>query len=209
LIQILKSDLHNRKNSSFDSIAHHWEEQYGTSAFHPLIKIASDKSNEDPDRYIALMSAAKLGGTESAPALLSFLKDRSWMIRSGTLRALSALLNPNTAEAVLPLLQDPALVVRVEAVEAVKILKPKRAAEALLATLEDHNNYHGGKAQWVPQKALDALVYLKAKDIVPKLLTLSEHPKWQKDPQFALQTIQTIEVLTGKNMRSNTPISQK
>ena len=80
------------------------------------MQIASDPRNEDSNRYVALMSAAKLGGPSGAPFILSFLKDRSWMMRSGALRALTALENPKTAEAVLPLLRDPALVVRAEAV---------------------------------------------------------------------------------------------
>jgi hypothetical protein len=190
-----QNEIQKSKGASFENLVHNWEQEYGTSAFQPLIEIAANRKNEDAHRYIALMSAAKIGGTESAPLIGKFLKDTSWMVRSAALKALAALENPKTAESVLPLLKDPALVVRVEAVETVKILRPRGAAQALLATLEDPKNYHGGKAQWVPQKALGALVQMKAKGIISQLTTVLEKAQLQKDPDLKLKGKTTLKAL--------------
>lgn len=195
LTQKLQAEIQSSRGTSFENLVHHWEQEYGTSAFQPLIEIAANKKNEDPHRYIALMSAAKIGGTASAPLIGNFLKDSSWMIRSAALKALAALENPNTAPSVLPLLKDPALVVRVEAVETVKTLRPPGAAQALLATLEDPKNYHGGKAQWVPQKALNALIQIKAKGITAQLTTLLGKSSIQNDPDLKLKAQTTLKAL--------------
>ena len=136
------------------------------------------------------------------------------MIRSGTLRALTALKNPATAQAVLPLLQDPALVVRLEAVAAVDKLRPVGATEALLKTLEHDANYHGGKAQWVPQKALIALSKLSSDTsgrriasaalLAPRLKPLLDH---HGDPELQKQTLVTLESLTGRSLKKGAPLA--
>lgn len=199
LVSSLLKDLKSRTNSSFDLLVKSWEQRYGTQAFFPLIEIVKNRKNSDPDRYIAVMSAAKLGGTESASALIPFLKDPSWMVRSATLKALTALGNPLSADATLPLLRDPALVVRVEAVEAVRVLKPRGAALALVNTLGDQGNFHGGKALWVPQKALTALLSLQAREVAPQLLAYLGQPLFQNDPELSSQTRKTVELLTRRN----------
>jgi hypothetical protein len=198
LVQNLKSDLQKRKGTSFGELVREWEGKYWTSAFHPLMQIASDPKNSDADRYVAVMGAAKLGGAESAPLFVPLLKDPSWMIRSAALRALTAFKLPQTADAVLPLISDSALVVRAEAVEAVKVLKPKGGVDALVSTLENPDNYHGGKAQWVPQKALSALVALQAKEAISKLVPILEYPESRKDPEILVQTLDTLDSLSGK-----------
>ena len=118
-------------SNSFEPLIQSWQKRYGTHAVEPLLELAAGNLNlDDPERYMAFMGAAKLGGKENAPKLVRFLKDRSWMIRSAALRALTALKNPSTAPATLPLLRDPALVVRLAAVDAVEKLQPPGAAEA-------------------------------------------------------------------------------
>ena len=193
--QNLRSDIKNRSGASFEGLVRGWESVYGSTAFGPLVEIASDKTLSDSDRYIALMSAAKLGGAQGAATIQSFLKDRSWMIRSGALRALAALDSPETADATLPLLRDPALVVRAEAVETVKVLKPKGAVQALVGALKDEANYQGGMAQWVPQKALRALIDLRAKSAAQEVGSLIQSPLAQKDLEFKKQASQTLEIL--------------
>jgi HEAT repeat protein len=206
LSTVLRNDIRDRRSSTFDALLKRWQGSYGTRAVPPLIKIAADRGTADPDRFIALMGAAKLGGTEMAPILTPFLKDRSWMIRSGALRALAALNDPRTAREVLPLLNDPALVVRSEAVDAVERLRPEGAVDALISTIEHSHNYHAGKAQWVPQKALAALVSLKAVEVAPKLRPLLRH---ELDPELQKLTVETLEALTGKKLKQGASIAER
>jgi HEAT repeat protein len=188
----LQADLTKRSKTSFDAIIKNWENRYGSNAVTPLLQLAANKKNNDMDRYVAIMGAAKLGGTNVAPSITPFLKDRSWMIRNASLRALSALENKTTATAILPLLKDPALVIRSEAVDAIIKLRPDGAEDALIAALEDSKNYRAGKAQWVPQKALAALVQLKAVKAAPKLEPLLRH---EKDPEIRQKAREAIEAL--------------
>jgi HEAT repeat protein len=207
LVATLKADLKSRKTTAFDSILKGWQKKYGPEAVGSLLHIAGDGKNVDPDRYIALMGAAKLGGIQAAPLLLPFLKDPSWMVRSGTLRALSALQNERTSQQVLSLLRDPALVVRLEAVDAVKVLRPIGAADALVSVLENGANYHGGKAQWVPQRALVALGALRAKEVAPRIArVLDIH---HADPAFQQLGITTLEKLTGRTLAKGLPLRKQ
>jgi hypothetical protein len=190
----LVQDINANKEGDFEIVLQRWTQTYGTSATQPLLSIAKDRRNSDRQRYIALMGAAKLGGPVVAEKIVPLLKDKIWLIRSAALRALSALKNPKTASAVLPLLKDPALLVRSEACEAVKVLKPKGSAQALLSVLHSQDNYRFGKAQWVPQRALAALVVIHDLSVVPQLRPLLDH---QKDPDLQRQTIFALQTLTG------------
>ena len=121
----LRTEILNRPAGSFEPLIRRWEKTHGSQAAAPLLGIAGEtKALGDPERYVALMAAAKLGGPAISPAMASFLKDRSWMIRSGALRALRALGDPRSGAAALPLLKDPAMVVRSEAVDTVAKLNP-------------------------------------------------------------------------------------
>lgn len=154
----IRSDLAAHQDPSFEPLLKKWSQRFGPEAIPVLSQIIRDQTQKDEERYIALMGMAKLGGKAIAPELLPFLKDPSWMIRSGTLRALAVLGHPKTASAVLPLLKDPALVVRLEAVSAVEALRPKGAKEALIAVIKDPKNTFGGKqGKWVPERAREAL----------------------------------------------------
>jgi hypothetical protein len=204
---LLKKEIWSRESSSFELLMQKFETRYGNKAMVPLLRIASDVRNEDSDRYVALMSAAKLGGAHCAPMFVRFLKDKSWMIRSGALRTLKAFKNPKTAYAVLPLLKDPALVVRTEAIEAIEALHPPNAIKELVSALHESSNYHAGKAQWVPQKALAALLKLNADSkIAIQLQPLLHH---EKDPELQRQTIQTLEALTGKKIKFGAKLAEQ
>lgn len=207
LLQTLKTDIRGRTSNVFQNILKKWEILYGTQAVPPLFEIASDKSNNDADRYIAIMGAAKLGGAGSAPGLISLLKDSSWMIRSAALRALSFqqnLLSNKDSSAILPLLKDSALVVRLEAIDAAEKLRPEGTVEALVQTLSNLDNYHFGKAIWVPQRTLSALSKLHVKSVAPHLVTLLEH---KNDRELQLKTMDTLASLTG--MRPNSSLSHE
>jgi HEAT repeat protein len=202
----LKQDLGKRSTRSFEAMLKTWESRYGAQAVDPLLRIASDRKNSDPDRYIALMGVAKLGGKTQAPKISGFLKDPSWMLRSACLRVLGAFQEPTTASRILPLLKDPALVVRLEAVQTLEKLKPVGSEEALVAVLRDERNYHAGKAQWVPQRALTALVTLNAKSSAPKLLPLLGRTS---DPELQRQTVAALESLMGRKLKNGKPLPEQ
>ena len=206
LISLLKSDLKALQSSSFNRLLLQWEKKYGVQAFRPLLEIASDRTDEDSHRYIALMGAAKLGGFTTARAFIPFLKESSWMLRAAALRTVASLGNPESGPSVIPLLRDPALVVRAEAIEAIKKLQPSGSSQAILETLNDPANYHAGKALWVPQKALSALVALQVKSAAPQLKPLLRH---EKDPDLQLRTVQALESLTGKHLEPGAPLSSR
>ncbi|MEK6578431.1 MAG: HEAT repeat domain-containing protein [Bdellovibrionota bacterium] len=190
----LQGEVKNRNHLAFSALLQHWEQDYGIGSVAPLLEIAKKKSNEDADRYIALMGAAKIGGTPIAPAIVPFLKDPSWMIRSGALQALARINNPKTASEILPLFKDKALVVRLQAVDISHILKPVGIEKALVAAALDPINYHQGKSQWVPQHALTALVALHAKNSAKDLAPLLDK---KSDPGLQRKTLETLRALRG------------
>ncbi|MCM2279613.1 MAG: HEAT repeat domain-containing protein [Oligoflexia bacterium] len=208
---VLEKDIRTRqKGSAFEPLLKRWGTLYGADAVHPLVRMASNRALPDHERYIALMGAAKLGGPATAPLLEKFFKDPSWMLRSATLRAYTAFglagATRLKAETVLPLLKDPALVVRMEAVEAVARLRPAGAVEALLSALERRENYHAGRAQWVPQRILQALRQLKATNAASRLLPLLDH---KQDPSLQEQTLATLEAITGTRRGLGLPLPER
>jgi HEAT repeat protein len=199
-------EMKARKGSSFETVLKSWERKYGSSAVSPLLGIAADRRNEDTERYMALMGAVKLGGAGTTNAIIPLLKDRSWMLRVASLRALKALRSPEAGTAALSLLRDPALVIRSEAVDAVTELHPKGSEDALLATMERAENYHGGKAAWVPQKALAGLIKLRATSSIHRLQPLLRH---EGDPELQLKTVEALESLTGKRLAQGKSLKEK
>jgi len=196
----IRRDLSKRTSKRFDSLLASWKKRYGTRAVEPLLGIAADRKLSDPDRYIALMGSARLGGPAIAPRLTPLLKDKSWMVRSAALQALRFLGNREAAPHVLALLKDPALVVRSEAVQTVEALRPEGAVPALVDAATDEANYHAGKARWVPQKALAALVKLEAPGSVAR--ELRPLLDYEADPELVRQTIRTLEAITGRSPAS-------
>jgi HEAT repeat protein len=202
----ISADIKARGPGPFDNLLSRWEKRYSTRAFEPLLTIARDQKRDDPERYIAMMGAARIGGKASAPFFASFLKDRSWMIRSATLRILAALSTPGAETPALSMLKDKALVVRMEAVNTIRKLRPPGSVDALLSTLRNSENYHRGRAQWVPLRALDALVDLDAKEATPHLRALLDH---DLDPDLQRKTVSTLESLTGKPTKPGMPLSER
>jgi HEAT repeat protein len=194
----LKADieLHSHHEQSFELLTQSWTKTYGAQAFQPLLKIAKDKTLLDTERYIAMMSAAKLGGEAAIPTLIPLLHDHSWMIRGGALRALTVIGNSAAGASILPLAHDPALVVRIEAIDALRTLRPQGSVQTLVGMLEDKLNYHDGKAQWVPQRALLALSSMHATDAVPRLKPLLGNAAFRQDPELKVQVERTIHDLT-------------
>jgi HEAT repeat protein len=203
---LIQSELKNRKTVHFEELIKSWENQYGTAAVPALLKIAADKKQEDPDRYIALLGATKLGGKATAPLLSPYLKDSSWMIRTGALRALVVLNSEKQNALALPLIKDKALVVRAEAIEALKVLKPEGTEKALIESLKNPMNYHAGKATWVPGKALTTLLELDAKKYVHELATaLNKIP----NKLVQLKALIVLEKLTGEKKGRDLPHEER
>lgn len=189
----LEIEINANTSSSFQELLSSWQKKYGIHAINPLFVIASS-TDADRSRYIAILGAARLGGQAIAPRIVPFLKDRSWMIRNAALKSLAALKHPKTVSAVLPLLHDPALVVRVEAIETVRALKPPGAVPALLQVLHNQENYHFGKSQWAPLRALQAIAAIGDKSVAPELAPLLDH---QIDPPLQRAAISALQTLTG------------
>ncbi|OFY98743.1 MAG: hypothetical protein A2Z97_08685 [Bdellovibrionales bacterium GWB1_52_6] len=202
VLAAMRKQLQSRSGTQFQTLLAQWENRYSTRAVEPLFTLARDSKLPDTDRYIALMGGAKLGGISTSRYLVPLLKDPIWMIRSGALRALSAIQAQEGAPAVLALLKDPALVVRLEAVQTIAKLRPAGSAEALLAAAKDPANFHKGKAQWVPQKALAALTLVGNSRHAAGLKPLLE----KQDHSLQLVTVQTLEKLTGKVLKKGQPL---
>jgi HEAT repeat protein len=186
-------DLRTRTTASFEQILERWEQRYASQAIEPLVQIARNEKSPDAHRYVAVMGLARLAGQPAAPVIVPLLKDSSWMVRSGSLQALRALGANEWGAQAIALLKDPALAVRAEAALTVAKLNPPGAVEALLSAIEDPINYHGGRAQWVPHKALEGLVTLQAPARVAgrlrKLLDRSQ------DTLLLEKTVETLEKL--------------
>lgn len=205
--QSIANDLKKQGGASFEVLIQKWEKNHGTSAIQPLLEIGHDSRHfESEQRYVALMAIAKMGGQGSAKWIMPFLKDSNWMMRCGALRSLTALGNPVAAQAVAPLLHDPALVVRAEAVTAVEALRPEGASKLLALAARDPSNYRQGKAEWVPQRALKALVRLRAGGASRELAPLLDRGS---DPELQLLTVETLEAITGKSLVRGRPFSER
>lgn len=206
---LLLKDLRFRQGTSFTRTLDRWAADYGSEAVRPLLDIARDKKIPEPQRYIAMMGATRLGGAAIAPSLTGFLKDSSWMLRSAALRALTILRDAGSSVAVLPLLQDKALVVRAEAVEAVRKLKPRGSAEALANCALHSANYHGGKAQWVPVYAIAALREfgtVGAREQLPRLLPLLERAH---DEALLKEAVATFEFLEQRKLAPGASLPER
>src|SRR5437016_3303689 len=67
---VLEKQLKSRKSPSFSEILTRWQNDFGSKAVDPLLKLAKNKRKSDSDRYIAIMGVARLGGKDAAPLLL-------------------------------------------------------------------------------------------------------------------------------------------
>lgn len=202
------TELKRPIKGDFQHLLGTWQKKYSVKAVPVLLKAARLKNNEDASRYVALMGVAKLGGQASESEIRTFLKDKSWMLRSGALRALGALgREEKSGRAVLSLLQDKALVVRLEAVQTVSKLWPSGADEALTRAILDQRNFHAGRAQWVPQAALSALATKARSRLTAKrLLPFLEKPM---DSALLPEAVRALERMTGKELAPGQSLTRK
>lgn len=211
LVPALKKQIEEYRQSSFEPLIQQIEGKYGTESVFPLVEIAKNRAFQERHRYIALMAAAKIGGSESSKLLSSLLTDRSWVVRSGTLRALRSTSDAEVAVKSMDLLKDKALVVRLEAVDTVAHLKPKGWEHALLQVIDRPENYVRGRALWVPGRILKALKQcddpkLAQAAILPKLKPLLNH---SQDQELVENTIATLEAVTHSTTPKNLSLADR
>jgi len=202
----IHSDLTKHQSPSFDALLMQWQEKFGKSAFEPLRAIALNTKQEDKHRFVAIMGMARIAGRESAPTLHTLLKDKVWLMRMAALRALTGLGHRESEKEILSLLNDPALVVRSEAVSAIASLKLQGGVDALVQTIQDPKNYHRGKAQWVPNYALSALVQMGAPKTVAS--QLREILNKDSDPRLLQSAVDTFDSLY-KDSSASKPLKDR
>lgn len=212
---LLRGDLasfRGEKRTDFRALIQKWERVYGNASAPFLLKIAQDKSAKDSDRYVALLAHTKIRGPQNAEELTSLLDDRNWMVRSAALKSIEILGYSPAAPKVFKILEsDPALVVRMQSIDTLKRLHPEGLADALVrAAMSSRNyrpgNYRTGRADWVPQKALEALREIRPAGVAQKLLPLLNDPK---DGRVRAHALHTIEVLEQKSLKKGRPFAER
>lgn len=212
---IIRGDLvsfRSEKRTDFSALIQKWERVYGNASAPFLLKIAKDKAAKDSDRYVALLAHTKIRGPQNAEELTALLDDKNWMVRSAALKSIEVLGYAPAAPRVFKTLEnDPALVVRLQSIDTLKRLRPEGLADALVrAAMSSRNyrpaNYRTGRADWVPQKALEALRELRSPGVAQKLLPLLND---SKDGRVRAHALHTIEVLEQKSLKKGRPFSER
>ncbi|RYZ66340.1 MAG: hypothetical protein EOP09_12830 [Proteobacteria bacterium] len=204
-MKAIESDLAQfsaKKEIRFDQLAHQWESKYGTDAVPSLVAIAKDPKKKDSERFVALLSIARLNPKNASAITRPFFKDSSWMLRSAAIQSTVLRKDRTAAPDIISLLKDPALVIRAEAATAIGDLKLETGEKPLLDALYEAKNYRPagyqkGQADWVTGRALESLRKLGNKESAQQLLTLMNGAK---DPKVRAQALYTIERLEGKKL---------
>lgn len=221
--QYLLSDLtafRQEKRTDFSSLIEKWERVYGEAVLPTLGRISKDPTAKDSDRYVAILAATKIQGPKSAADTMLLLGDKNWMVRSAALKSIEILGHSPAGPKVLEILaKDPALVIRLQAIETLLRLRPEGTAKALVAaTLSGQNyrpaNFKKGRADWVPQRALEALRTMapdlksteKSHTISLELLALLNGAK---DGRIRAHALHTIETLEAKTLRKGRPFAER
>ncbi len=219
----LASDLatfRREKLTDFKSLISKWERVYGVSAIPGLKNISKDTKAKDSDRYVAILATTKIQGAKSAGEAVALLDDKNWMVRSAALKSIEILgYSPAGPKVLEKLAKDPALVIRLQAIETIIRLRPVGYEGALVsATTSGQNyrpaNYKAGRADWVPQRALEALRELapemkrekKSHEVAQSLLTLLNGAK---DGRIRAHALHTIETLEEKSLGKGLPFKER
>lgn len=212
---ILRGDLasfRKEKRTDFQELIQKWERVYGAAPAPHLLKIARDPAANDSERYVAILAHTKIQGPKNAEELVKLLDDSNWMVRSAALKSIEILgYSPASVKVLAKLDRDPALVIRMQAIETLMKLRPEGLADALLhAAMNARNyrpaNYRTGRADWVPQKALEAIRELKPKGYAQKILPLLNE---SKDGRIRAHALHTIEVLENRSLKKNRPFMER
>ena len=200
--QRMRRQIEAQSGRDFEDLLDQWQKSPATfrvQQFRALESLALDHSQLERTRYIALMGAARVAPeTKTLKKLLEKTKkESSWLLRSATLHLMTdrseiPLFSAEAESYALASLKDPALLVRSQAVDSIQKLNSPRAAAALVAAALDPSNYSGGKAIWVPEKAIHALTELKATHEIWLLSPLLSH---QSDPKLQTQVLGALASL--------------
>jgi hypothetical protein len=174
----IQQDLIRQSGRDFGPLVAAWKRRPNPKqTLKELFSIAQDRKSPDHVRYIALQGFAQLAqGTDDSVDLLSLRQlseDPSWMVRTGTLKALE-IVNPKEATPVaLILLKDPALVVRMEALRSIETLKltGKDIENSLLDAAEDPRNWRANQPLHIPERAALLVLQLR-RQTTPKKMEL-------------------------------------
>jgi len=142
------------------------------------------------------------------------------MVRSAALKSIEILgYAPASSKVLEKLENDPALVIRLQTIETLLRLRPEGVEQALVnAALSSKNyrpaNFKKGRADWVPQRALEALRTLapelkssgKSHALALQVLPLLNHAK---DGRIRAQALHTIETLESKSLKSGRPFAER
>ncbi|HTL11153.1 MAG TPA: hypothetical protein VL588_01615, partial [Bdellovibrionota bacterium] len=94
-----------------------------------------------------------------------------------------------------------------EAAGAVGILRPEGSVTALLEAIRDRQNYHHGKAQWVPQRALESLAAVGVpRGSLPELAFLLDR---REDPDLQRATVSALDRLSGGSDRVPADLTER
>lgn len=203
----IEKDLKAHRGTQFEPLIDTWSARYGANAGPALYELASKPKTPDAHKYIAILSAARLGAAPKTAQIESFLQDKSWMVRVAMLRALPLyphqLEAPGLERALKTGLKDKALVVRLEAVEAARRLKPPGMFEWLHESLTDPVNFHRGKSQWIPERVLEIYAENADQRQAPKLKAVLATAQ---DPRLLEKAIRTLETMTGQMTDRKLPL---
>ncbi len=200
------------KRTDFRELVKKWERVYGDASAGGLMKIARDKKANDSDRYVAIMAHTRIGGPKKSDDVVALLDDKNWMVRSAALKSIEVLgLTVASSRVLEKLEKDPALVIRAQAIETLVRLKPAGLADALVKAAMDGKNYRPGdyrkgRADWVPQKALEALRELRPANYAGKLLPLLNQAK---DGRVRAHALHTIEILESRQLKKGRPFAER
>ena len=142
----------------------------GDQTIPELIKHFKNPSNKWQSRWICAQVLGKMGGDESQEALMRGLKDKLFLIRLASVKALTPLQGKGIASALEKMLSDKAMVVRSEAALAIAQRGSTSSVEALTRELFESRNFHRGKSLWVREDILKALGNLKSRTAIPAIV---------------------------------------
>jgi HEAT repeat protein len=175
------------------------------------------KEDRDEVRVLTLQTLFHIAGEKLLPLYIQSLRDPSWKVREGAVRALSSLTNPEITTFLLPLLEDENSQVRVMVVKAIARFPGNQAMEVLLSRLEDPEprvRYEVCKqlknfnSPYVIQRlieclqdpsgmvrlaAIESLCHFKAVEALEPLRQLVQ----VQDPDLVKEATQAIKILTS------------
>ena len=144
--------------------------------------IALLKDNDAHVRYAAINALSKLKKDKAIPLLFELLKDNDVSVRRATIMALSNLKAKDIIPQVITLLKDPNADMRGLAIDTLSNFHVTQAMPQLFVLLKDTHEYKQYIAEnisedsyrpiTVCQAAMEALVNLKGKEVIPQMITL-------------------------------------